>query len=96
MRLMSRFNWFVIPCSIATTTALINPSFYDAIAILFLGLFSLVLLSSLGKQDFNWHIGGIRKTIALVSLILMCIIIPQVETDLSKFSVGAIVQTKSQ
>ena len=92
---MLRFNWFVIPCSIATITALLNQSVYEAIAIFFLGLSAVVLLSSnLGKQYFNWQ-RGIRKTIVLVSLIVMCIIIPQVETDLSRFSISAIVEAKS-
>lgn len=93
---MIRFNWFAITCSIATTTALINPSLYQAIAILFLGLSSMVLLSSnLEPRYSNWHAGGIKKTIVLVSLIVMCLIIPQVETDLAKFSVSAIAQIKS-
>ena len=93
--MISRFNWFIIPWAIATTTALINPSLYDAIAI-FLGFSSIVLLSSnLEKRYFNWRIGGIRKTIVLASLIIMCLIIPQVETDLAKFSVSAIEQIKS-
>ena len=92
-----RFNWFVITCSIATTTALINPSLYQAIATLFLGFSSIVLLSgNLEKRYSNWRVeGGIRKTIVLVSLIIMCLIIPQVETDLAKFSVRAIAQIKS-
>ena len=94
--MISRFNWFIITFSIATTTALINPSLYHAIAILFLLFSSVVLLSSnLKKRDSNWHEGGIRKIIVLVSLIVMCLIIPQVETDLAKFSVSAIVQIKS-
>ena len=97
MRLMiSRFNWFIVICSIAATTALINPSFYDAIAI-FIGFSSIVLsLSNLEKRDSNWRIeGGIKKTVVLISFILMCLIIPQVKTDLAKFSVSAIAQIKS-
>lgn len=33
--------------------------------------------------------------IVLVSLIVMCLIVPQVETDLTKFSVSAIAQSES-
>lgn len=94
MRLMISLNRFIIPCSLATTTVLINPFLYDAIAILFIGFFSVVLLSNnFGK--FNWQIEGIRETVVLISLIVMCLIVPQVETDLSKFSVSAIVEAKS-
>ena len=93
--MISRFNWFIIT-SIATTTVLINSSFDRAIATLFLGFFSIVLLSSiLEKRSSKWQIGGIKKTIVLVSLIVMCLIVPQVETDLAKFSVSAIAQIES-
>ena len=95
--MISRFNWFIIICSIATITASINPSLYHAIAILFLGFSSVVLLlSNLKKKSSNWQIKrGIKETIVLVSLIVICLIIPQVETDLTKFSVSVIPQTKS-
>ena len=95
--MISRFNWFIIICSIATLTALINPSFYGAIAILFLTFSSVVLLpNNLKKRYYNWQIrGGVRKTIVLASLIVICLIIPQVETDMAKFSVSSMAQIKS-
>lgn len=95
--MISRFNWFIIICSIATITASVNLSLYDAIAILFLGFSGVVLLlSNFQKKYSNWQIRrGVRETIVLVSLIVICLIIPQVETDLTKFSVSVIPQTKS-
>ena len=92
--MISRFNWSIVICSIATITASINPSLYYAIAILFTGFSSVVLLlNNLKKKYSSWQIKrGVRKTIVLVSLIVICLIIPQVETDLAKFSVRAIAQ----
>ena len=92
----SRFNWFIITCSIAISTASINPSFYGAIAIFFTFFCVALLLDNLKKRYSNWQIREIRKTLVLVSLIVICLIIPQVETDLAKFSVSSLAQIKSQ
>ena len=85
--MISRFNWFVGTLFlIAAFAALINPPFYIAIAIWFL-LMGLVLLPPTESIEgyFNWHEGGV-STVILVSFILICLIVPQVETNPARFS----------
>ena len=86
--MISRFNWFLGTLfSIAAFGALMNPPLYIAIAPLFF-LIGLMLLPPTGKSTrpyFNWQIrGGIKGTIILVSLIVICSIVPQVETNTAK------------
>jgi hypothetical protein len=81
--MISRRHWFL--GAVCLTTAfgtLIKPSFYMAIALVFC---LMVQLSSNFK--FNWRIkGGIKGTIVLLSLIVMCLIVPQVETNTALFT----------
>lgn len=86
--MISPFNWFLGTLFLmAAFGALINPPFYIAIASLFF-LIGLVLLPPTDKSTrgyFNWQIrGGIKGTIILVSLIAICLIVPQVETNTAK------------
>lgn len=86
--MISRFNWFLATLFLmAAFGALMNPPLYIAIAPLFF-LIGLVLLpptDKLTRRYFNWQIrGGIKGTIVLVSLIVMCLIVPQVETNTAK------------
>lgn len=94
--MISRFNWFVITLfTIATLTTLTNPPLYNSIAIFLIFSGIIVLLKPSKKRYYNWRIGGVRKMIVLVSLIIICLIIPQVETDPARFSVSSIPQIKS-
>lgn len=86
--MMTRLNWFLGMLFImAAGGALINPPPYIAIALLFF-LTSLMILPAkdkLIKRYFKWQIkGGIKGGIVLVSLILICLITPQVETNTTK------------
>ena len=86
--MISRFNWFLGTLFLmAAFGALMNPPPYIAIALLFL-LMGLVLLpptDKLTRRYFDWQIqGGIKGTIVLVSLIIICLIVPQVETNTAK------------
>jgi hypothetical protein len=78
--MISHRHWFL--GAVCLTTAfgtLIKPSFYMAIALVCL----MVQLSS----NFNWRVkGGIKGTIVLLSLIVMCLIVPQVETNTALFT----------
>ena len=90
-KLMSRFNWFIGTLFLmAAFGALMNPPPYIAIAILFF-LIGLVLLPPTDKmiqKYFNWQIkGGVKGTIVLTSLIIICLIVPQVETNPARFSI---------
>lgn len=86
--MISRFNWFLGTLFLmAAFGALMNPPPYVAIAILFF-LMGVVLLpptDKLTRRYFNWQIsGGIKGTIILVSFIVICLIVPQVETNTAK------------
>ena len=88
--MVSRYNWFLgVLFLSAAWGAIINSPFYVAIAMLF-SLMGLVLLPPTNKliqHYFNWQIeGGVKKTIILISFVLICLIIPQVETDTAKIS----------
>ncbi len=97
--MMSRHNWFLgILFSMAACGALINPPLYVAIAMsLFLtGLILLLSEEMLIKRCFNWQInGGIKGLIILTSLIIMCLIVPQVETNMAKLFTSPIAYLKS-
>ena len=84
--MISRFNWFLGTLfSIAAFGALMNPPLYIAIAPLFLLMVVLLPASKSSRGYFNWQIrGGIKGTIVLVSLIAICLIVPQVETNTAK------------
>ena len=86
--MISHLNWFIGTLFFtAAFGALMNPPPYVAIATLFF-LIGLVLLpptDRLTKRYFNWQIaGGIKGTVVLASLIVICLIVPQVETDTAK------------
>ena len=89
--MISRLNWFIGTLFLAAAFgALMNPPPYIAIAIFF-SLIGFVLLPSTDKltQKYgNWQIkGGIKGAIILVSLIIICLIVPQVETNPARFSI---------
>jgi hypothetical protein len=61
-------------------SGLMNALSYIAIALLFCLMVQL-------NSNYNWRVkGGIRGTIVLLSLIVMCLIIPQVETNTALFT----------
>jgi hypothetical protein len=81
--MISRRHWFLGAVFLTTAFGtLIKPLFYMAIA---LGFCLMVQLSS--NSNFNWRVkGGIKGTIVLVSLIILCSIVPQVETNTALFT----------
>ena len=89
--MVSRVNWFIGTLFfMAAFGALLNPPPYIAIAILFfsIGLVLLPPTDKLAKKYFDWRIkGGVKGTIVLTSLIIICLIVPQVETNPSRFSI---------
>ena len=85
-----RLNWFAGTLFIiAAFGALMNPPPYVAIAILFL-MMGLVLLpptDRLSQKYLRWQInGGTKGTVVLISFIIICLIVPQVETNPARFS----------
>lgn len=92
--MISRLNWLIGTLFLmAAFGALMNPPPYIAIAILFF-MMGLVLLPPTDKiflKYFNWQIrGGTKGTVVLISFIIICLIVPQVETDPAKFSTSPI------
>lgn len=89
--MVSRFNWFIGTLFLAAAFgALMNPSPYVAIAIFFfcIGFVLLPPTDKLTQKYFNWQIkGGIKGTIVLTSLVIICLIVPQVETNPARFSI---------
>ena len=86
--MISWLNWFTGTLFFtAAFGALMNPPPYVAIAILFF-LMGLVLLpptDRLTETYFNWQIkGGVKGTVVLICFIIICLIVPQVETDTAK------------
>ena len=66
-----------------------NPPPYVVIALLFflVGMMLLPTTDKLTCSYCNWRIkGGIKGTIILVSLIIVCLIVPQVETNAEIFT----------
>ncbi len=88
--MMLRLNWFLgMLFTMTAFGALMNPPPYVAIALLFflVGLILLPSIDNLIKLNFNWKInGGIKGAIVLTSLIIMCLIVPQVETNMALFT----------
>lgn len=88
--MIARLNWFVGTLFlIAAFGALMNPPPYIIISTLFfiMGLVLLPSTNKITKQYLNWEIrGGTKGAIVLISFIIICLIVPQVETDPSKFS----------
>lgn len=89
--MVSRLNWFIGTLFLATAFgALMNPPPYIAIAFFFffIGLVLLPSTDKLTKKYFNWQIkGGVKGTVVLTSLIIICLIVPQVETNPARFSI---------
>lgn len=83
--MVSRCNWFLgMLFLMAAFGSLMNPSPYVAIAVLFflMGLILLPVVDRLFKQYFKWQIhGGIKTMVILSSLVIICLIVPQVETN---------------
>lgn len=81
--------WYLSTVFLITVlSTLINPLSY-LVALLFCGLALILLLSknSLSGNYLNWRVkGGIRGTISLVCLIAICLIVPQVETNVALFT----------
>lgn len=92
--MISRFNWFVGTLFfMAAFGALMNPPPYIAIAVLFfsIGLVLLPPTDKLTQKYFQWQIkGGIKGAIVLICLVIICLIVPQVETDKARFSIRPI------
>ena len=88
--MISRCNWLVGTLFLtAAFGALMNPPSYIAIATLFflMGLVLLPPIDKLTKRYFNWQIkGGVKGTILLASFIVICLIVPQVETNPARYS----------
>lgn len=88
--MMLRLNWFLgMLFTMATFGTLMNPPPSVAIAFLFflIGLILLPFIDNLIKHHCSWKInGGIKGTIVLTSLIIMCLIVPQVETNMALFT----------
>ncbi len=89
--MISRFNWFVGTLFLmAAFGALMNPPPYIAIAFLFflIGLILLPPTDKLTQKYFQWRIkGGLKGAIILTCLIIICLIVPQVDTDQTRFSI---------
>ncbi|MEM7593215.1 MAG: hypothetical protein AAF383_17165 [Cyanobacteria bacterium P01_A01_bin.83] len=77
--------------------SLMNPPPYIAIAIIFflMGLVLLPVVDELIQQHFQRQIkGGIKSIIILTSLLIMCLIIPQVDTNTSRLFANPIANLK--
>ena len=98
--MISRLNWFVGTLFLmAAFGALMNPPPYIAIALLFfmMGLVLLPPTDKISRKYFNWEIkGGTKGTVVLLSFIIICLIVPQVETDPARFSTSPVVQDLRQ
>ena len=87
--MISRCNcFFGIVFLTAAFGALMNPPPYVAISLLFFlnGLLLLPSTDKLTSSYFNWRMrGGIKAATILASLIVICLIVPQVETNKAVF-----------
>ncbi len=81
--------WYLSTVFLITVlSTLINPLSY-LVALLFCGLALILLLhkNPLTSNYLNWRIkGGIRGTISLICLIVICLVVPQVETNAALFT----------
>ena len=88
--MISRCNWFFgLAFLTAAFSALLNPPPYIAIALLFfiIGLIQLPVIDKSSDNYWNWQTrDGIRRTIVLTSLVVVCLIVPQVETNTAIFT----------
>jgi hypothetical protein len=88
--MISHRHWFLgIAFLTAAFSAVINPSPSGAIALLFclVGLSLFPIRNQLTSNYLNWGVkGGIKGGIVLLSLIAMCLVVPQVETNTAVFS----------
>lgn len=98
--MISRFNWFIGTLFLmAAFGALMNPPPYIAIALLFfvIGLLLLPSTDKLTRKYFAGQIKGRTKgVIVLTSLVIICLIVPQVSTDTAKLFANPIEQLKRQ
>lgn len=90
LSMISRRHWFLgIAFLTAAFGAVINPSPFLAIALLFC-LASLSLFpirNQLSSNYLNLGVkGGVKGAIVLLSLIAMCLLVPQVETNTAVFT----------
>ncbi|MEO1341478.1 MAG: hypothetical protein AAFV28_10145 [Cyanobacteria bacterium J06635_13] len=73
----------------AIISAWVNFDLYLAIA---LGLLALALLflasANISSQNYaNWNTqGGIKETVIVISLVVFCLLVPQVETNIATFT----------
>ena len=98
--MISWFNWFFGTLFLmAAFGASMNPPPYVAIALL-LFLIALVFQPStdkLIKLDLNQQIkGGAKGAIVLSSLLIICLIVPQVSTDTARLFSNPVEQMKHQ
>jgi hypothetical protein len=89
--MISPRHWFLGTAFLtAALSALIEPSSYMAIALLFFLLGSILfpIRNRLtNNYDSNWRVkGGILGGIVLLSLITICLMVPQVETNTAVFT----------
>jgi NADH:ubiquinone oxidoreductase subunit 6 (subunit J) len=89
--MIDHFNWFIGTLFLmAAFGALMNPPFYVAIAII-LVMISLLLLpprNRMIQKCSQWQIkGGLKGTIILICLIIICLFVPQVKTNPPNFSI---------
>ena len=80
--MVSRYNWFLsIVFLTAAFSVLINPPLYITALFFSLGLMLLATTKSIGRH-FQ---GGVKNAVILASLIVVCLFIPQVETNMANF-----------
>jgi hypothetical protein len=88
--MISHRHWFLsIAFLTAVFSAVINPLPSGAIAFLFclIGLSLFPIRNQLTKNYLNWGIrGGVKGAIVLLSLIAICLVVPQVETNTAVFT----------
>jgi hypothetical protein len=79
--MISRRHWYLGTAFLtAVLSTLINSLPYTVIALVFCLMVQL-------SNNFNWHVkGGIKGGIVLISLIIICLIVPQVETNTALFT----------
>ena len=79
--MISPFNWFIGTLSLMAIFSSIAPMLYLAIAMM------LLLLDDESNLWGNPLIkGGFKQAIVLTGLLVFCAIVPQVSTDMAKFS----------
>ncbi|MEL6911796.1 MAG: hypothetical protein AAFO85_16540 [Cyanobacteria bacterium J06598_4] len=77
----------------AFLTAIVSPWInFDLYLAIALGLLTLALLflasaNSSNQNYANWSIqGGIKETVVVISLVVFCLLVPQVETNIATFT----------